>query len=64
MEQSIKSSLIRFFKFHIIGTFLAVQGLQLCVPNAGSTGLIPSQGAKIPHGAAKKKEFHIIIINL
>ena len=45
---------------------LAVQGLRLSTPNSGGTGLIPSQGTKIPHAAQpkerrkkKKKGIHI-----
>ena len=32
-------------------TSLVVQWLRLCAPNAGSTGLIPGQGPKVPHVA-------------
>ena len=52
------------FKKNIyIGIALAVQGLRLSTPNSGGTGLIPSQGTKIPHAAQpkerrkKKKEY-------
>ena len=31
------------------GTSLAVQWLRLCISTAGSTGLIPDWGARIPH---------------
>ena len=34
-----------------LGTSLAVQWLRPCAPNAGSTGLIPGRGTKIPHAA-------------
>ena len=34
---------------------LAVQGLRLSTPNSGGTGLIPSQGTKIPHAAQPKE---------
>ena len=33
------------------GTSLAVQWLRLCASTAGSTGLIPGWGTKIPHAA-------------
>ena len=33
------------------GTSLTVQWLRLYTPNVGGTGLIPGQGAKIPHAA-------------
>ena len=44
------------FKKNIyIGIALAVQGLRLSTPNSGGTGLIPSQGTKIPHAAQPKE---------
>ena len=54
-----------FKKNTYIGIALAVQGLRLSAPNLGCTGLIPSQGTKIPHAAQpkerkkKKKRIHI-----
>ena len=33
------------------GTSLAVQWIRLCTSTAGSVGLIPGQGIKIPHAA-------------
>lgn len=35
------------------GTSLAVQGQRLCAPNAGDTGSIVGQEAKIPHAATE-----------
>ena len=34
-----------------VGTSLAVQWLGLCLPMQGGMGLIPGQGAKIPHAS-------------
>ena len=34
-----------------IGTFLAVQWLTLCAPNAGGVGSIPGGGTRTPHAA-------------
>ena len=35
--------------------FLVVQGLRLCAPEAGGTGLIPGGVTKIPHDRAKHR---------
>ena len=37
-------------------TSLAAQWLRLCAPNAGGTGSVPGQGAKIPACHMAKKE--------
>ena len=38
----------QLFKFHLLGTSLAVQWLRLHASTAGGTGSIPSWGTKIP----------------
>ena len=40
----------------ISGTSLAVQWLRVHLPNAGGTGSIPGQGAKIPHASGPKNQ--------
>ena len=47
-----------------LGTFLAIQWLGLCSPNAGDMGLIPGWGTKILHASwlgQKKKKVAILI---
>ena len=39
-----------------LGTPLAVQWLRLHASNAGSVGLIPGQGIKMPHAAGAKNK--------
>ena len=49
-------------KQHVLGNSLAVQWLGLCASKAGSLGLIPHWGTKIPaSGTAKKKKKEYII---
>ena len=42
-----------FLKDWNLGTFLVVQWLRLCAPNAGDLGLIPDQCTEIIHAATK-----------
>ena len=43
------------------GASLAVKGLRFCAATAGSAGVIPGQGTKIPHAewCSKKKKSQI-----
>ena len=45
--------------FLLGGTFLVVQWLKLHHSNAGGTGLIPSQGTKIPHATGPEKKKNV-----
>ena len=45
--------------FLLDGASLVVQWLKLYHSNAGGTGLIPSQGTKIPHATWPEKEKNV-----
>ena len=43
----------KFYMKRSIGTFLMVQWLRLCAPNAGGQGLIPHAATKSLHATTK-----------
>ena len=47
---------ISSFRREPSGTSLVVQGLRLCISNAGVFGLIPGQETLIPHAGAEQQE--------